>query len=216
MNRYGSEFPEPPWTYAPKEVDTWLTSVAQGAKIHKLEAYKNETDRRLENVEIVLDVDAAKTKVRPSNSFMSWLRDLTGRVQFEQHFEVAAVAELVVRALAKARYHAINKITVDGTIEYNRPEHPKDVRGTIELLAEASHRATRCESVLIEAIDDEVGDTTAVISVKKILKKGEHAIGVKFEGTVAEEDFRTFLSFISQNLNATFVYQNGAAPTTPP
>jgi hypothetical protein len=210
MNRFDSGFPEPPWTYAPKEVETWLTSVAQGAKVQKMDAYKNEADRTLENVEIVLDVDAAKTKIKPSTTFMSWLRDLTGRVQFEQHFEVAAAAELVVRALAKARYHAINKITVDGKVEFNRPEHPKDVRGTVELLAEASHRATRCESVQIEAVDDEVGDTTAIISVKRILKKGEHAIGVKFDGAVIEEDFRTFLSFLSQNLNATFVYQNAA------
>ena len=102
---------------------------------------------------------------------------------------------------------------VDGKVEYNKPDHPKDVRGTIELLAEASHRATRCEAVQIEAIDDEVGDTTAVVTVKRILKKGEHALGVKFDGSVVEEDFRTFLSFLSQNLNATFVYQNGATPT---
>lgn len=215
MNRYGSEFPEPPWTYAPKEVDAWLTSVAQGAKIQKLDAYKNESDRTLENVEIVLDVDSVKTKIKPSTTFMSWLRDLTGRVQFEQHFEVAAAAELVVRALAKARYHSITKITVDGKIEYNKPDHPKDVRGTIELLAEASHRATRCEAVQIEAIDDDVGDTTAMVTVKRILKKGEHAIGVKFNGSVVEEDFRAFLSFMSQNLNATFVYQAGATTPAP-
>lgn len=215
MNRYGSDFPEPPWTYAPKEVDTWLTSVAQGAKVTKLDAFKNETDRTLENVEIVLDVDSVKTKIKPSTFFMTWLRDLTGRVKFEQHFEVAAAAELVVRALAKARYHSITKIAVDGKVEYNKPDHPKDVRGTIELLAEASHRATRCEAVQIEAIDDEVGDTTAMVTVKRILKKGEHAIGVKFNGSVVEEDFRTFLSFLSQNLNATFVYQNSAAAPAP-
>lgn len=214
MNRYGSDFPEPPWTYAPKEVDAWLASVAQGAKLEKMDAFKNESDRTLENVEIVLDVDAAKTKISPSNAFMSWLRDLTGRVQFEQHFEVAAVAELLVRALAKGRYHSVTKITVDGKVEYHRPDHPKDVRGTVELLAEASHRAARCDAVQLEAIDDEVGDTTAVVTIKKILKKGEHAIGVKFDGAVVEEDFRTFLSFLSQNLNATFVYQNGAAPPT--
>lgn len=212
MSRYGSDFPEPPWTYAPKEVEAWLTSVAQGAKLEKLDAFKNEANRTLENVEIVLDVDAARTKIKPSSAFMSWLRDLTGRVQFEQHFEVAAVAELVVRALAKARYHNVQRITVDGKVEYDRPDHPKDVRGTIELLAEASHRATRCEAVQIEASDDEVGDTTAIATVKKVLKKGEHAIGVRFEGTVVEEDFRSLLAFLSQNLNATFVY-DGAAPS---
>lgn len=215
MSRYESDFPEPPWTYAPKEVETWLSSVAQGAKVGKMDAYKNESSRTLENVEIVLDVDAAKTKIQPSSAFMVWLRDLTGRQKFEQHFEIAAVSELLARALAKARYHGIHKITVDGKPEYHKPDHPKDVRGTIELLAEASHRATRCESVQLEATDDDVGDTTAVVTIKRILKKGEHAIGIKFIGSVVEEDFRSLLTFLSQNLNATFVYQNGATAARP-
>ena len=212
MSRYGSDFPEPPWTYAPKEVEEWLTSVAQGARVEKLDAYKNEADRTLENVELILDVDSAKTRITPSSHFMKWLQDLTGRVKFEQHFEVPAVAELVVRALAKANYHSITRIVVDGRKEFERPERPKDVRSTIELLAESSHRATKCEAVEIAALDDAIGETTAVVTVKRILKKGEHAIGIRFEGVVAEEDFRGFLTFLSQNLNATFVYNGTAAP----
>lgn len=211
MSRYGSDFPEPPWTYAPKEVEEWLTSVAQGAKVSKMDAYKDESRRQLENVEIVLDIDAARTRVKPSSSFMLWLQELTGRIQFEQHFEVPAVTELVMRALAKGRFHGITKIMVDGKVEYENEDRPKDVRGAIEMLAEASHRATRCDAVQVSAIDDEVGDTTAIVTVKRILKKGEHALGVRFEGAVAEEDFRQFLTFLSQNLNATFVF-NGPAP----
>lgn len=211
MSRYGSDFPEPPWTYAPKEVDEWLTSVAKGAKVSKMDAFKDEASRQLENVEIVLDVDAAKTRIKPSNAFMQWLQELTGRVQFEQHFEVPAVTELVMRALAKGRFHGITKIVVDGRVEYQNPGRPKDVRGAIEMLAESSHRATRCDTVQVSAQDDDVGDTTAIVTVRRILKKGEHAIGVRFEGSVAEEDFRQFLTFLSQNLNATFVF-NGSAP----
>jgi hypothetical protein len=209
MSRYGSEFPEPPWVYAPKEVEAWLTSVAQGAKISKLDAFRNESAHTLENVEIVLDVDAAKTRIAPSTSFMQWLQDLTGRAKFEAHFEVPAIAELVLRALAKARFHSITKVAVDGHVEYENGTRPKDVRGAVELLAESSHRATRCENIQFTAADDDVGDTNALVTVKKILKKGEHAIAVRFEGAVIEDDFRTFLSFLSQNLNATFVYNNG-------
>ncbi|HLE46702.1 MAG TPA: hypothetical protein VI818_00270 [Candidatus Thermoplasmatota archaeon] len=211
MNRYGSDFPEPPWTYAPKEVEAWLTSVAQGTRLEKMDAFKNEADRTLENVELVLDVDAAHTRITPSTLFMKWLQDLTGRVKFEQHFEVPAAAELVVRALAKANYHAVTRIMVDGKKEFDHADRPKDVRGTIELLAEASHRATKCDAVEITALDDAIGDTKALVTVRRILKRGEHAIGIRFEGAVAEEDFRLFLTFLSQNLNATFVY-NGANP----
>ena len=205
MTRFESKFPEPPWTYAPKEVDEWLTSVASGAKVAKLEAFKDQGTGKLENLEIVLDVDAKKTRVQPSNLFLKWLQDLTSKVKFEAHFEIPAVAELVLRALAKANYHSIIRVVVDNETAYENENHPKDVRATVELLTEASHRATRCDSVQIRVLDDETGDSPASVTLKRILKKGEHALGVQFAGEVREEDFRAFLTYLSENLNATFV-----------
>jgi hypothetical protein len=55
MTRYGSDFPEPPWTYAPKEVEKWLTGVTKATRLEKFEAFKNERVGTLENLEIVLD-----------------------------------------------------------------------------------------------------------------------------------------------------------------
>ena len=205
MTRYGSEFPEPPWTYAPKEVEAWLSAVVPSARVSKLEAFKDGTAGTLENLEITLDVDAQKTRVRPSNTFTQWLQELTGRAKFESHFEVPVVAELVLKALAQAHYHGITKVVVDAETCYDNPDRPKDVRGTVELLSEASHRATRCDVVRAEVLDDELGETMAVVTVKRVVKKNEHAINVRFEGVVKEADFRSFLSFLSKNLNATFV-----------
>jgi len=205
MTRYGSDFPEPPWTYAPKEVEEWLTGSTKGAKLGKLEAFKNESVGTLENVEIVLDMDAKTTRIQPSNGFTQWLQDLTGKAKFEQHFEVPAVAELVLRALAKGRYHAIVRVKVDTETAHNNPNRPKDVRGTVELLTEASFRTTRCDAVEVEILDDDGGDAPAIVTIKRVLKKGEHAIGVRFNGPVREEDFRAFLSYLTGNLNATFV-----------
>ncbi len=205
MTRYGSEFPEPPWTYAPKEVEEWLTSVAKGARVAKLEAFKNASVGRLENLEIVLDVDAKKTRVQPSNSFVMWLQDLTGKAKFESHFEIPAMTELVLRALGQGRYHSVVRVKADADVVHENADRPKDTRGTIELLTETSHRTTRCDQVEIEVLDDENGDSPAFVSIKRILKKGEHAIGVRFSGEVPEENFRAFLSYLSKNLNATFV-----------
>jgi hypothetical protein len=205
MTRYGSDFPEPPWTYAPKEVEAWLTGVTKGAKLAKLEAFKNESVGQLENLEIVLDVDSKTTRVQPSNGFTQWLQDLTGKAKFEQHFEVPVVAELVLRALAKGRYHSIIRVKVDNETVHNNPNRVKDVRGAVELLTEASFRTTRCDGIEMELQDDETGDSPAVVTVKRVLKKGEHAIGVRFNGPVREEDFRAFLSYLTSNLNATFV-----------
>lgn len=205
MTRYGSEFPEPPWVYGPKEVDEWMSGVTKGAHVSKLEAFKNEGTRKLENLEIVLDVDAKKTRVQPSNGFTQWLQDLTGKAKFEQHFEIPVVAELVLRALAKGNFHAVTKVKVDAEQAYDNADRPKDVRGTVEMLTEHSHRAARCDGVELTVLDDETTDVPARVSIKRILKKGEHAIGVRFEGPVREEDFRAFLSYLTSNLNATFV-----------
>lgn len=205
MTRYGSNFPEPPWTYAPKEVDEWLTSVAKGARVAKLEAFKDQQSQRLENLEIVLDVDAQRTRVQPSNAFTQWLEDLTGKAKFEAHFEIPAVVELVLRALAKGRYHSITRVEVDNEVSYNNPARPKDTRGAVELLTEASHRKAKCDAVTLEVLDDENGDSPATVQIKRVLKKGEHAIGVRFAGEVREEDFRAFLQYLTENLNATFV-----------
>lgn len=205
MTRYGSDFPEPPWTYAPKEVDAWLNGVTQGAKVSKLEAYKNEGLKTLENLEIVLDVDAKKTRVTPSNTITAWLQELTGKAKWEAHFEVPAVAELVLRALAAGHYHNIVRVKVDNESIHNNPSRPKDVKSAIGLLTEASHRTTRCDALEIDILDDETGDAPAHVTIKRVLKKGEHAIGVRFAGVVQEADFRAFLSHLSSNLNATFV-----------
>lgn len=205
MTRYGSDFPEPPWTYAAKEVDAWVSSVAKGAKVTKFEAFKDQTHGTLENLEIVLDVDAKKTRIQPSNLFTQWLSDLTGRPKFEAHFEVPAAAELVLRALAAGRFHSITRVKVDNEIVHNNPNRTKDIRGAIELLTEASHRTTRCDAIEMEILDDDNGDSPATVTVRRILKKGEHAIGVRFNGEVREEDFRAFLSYLTKHLNATFV-----------
>jgi len=209
MTRYGSDFPEPPWTYAPKEVDAWLNGVTKGARVTKLEAFKNEGLHTLENLEIVLDVDAKKTRVNPSSTITQWLQELTGKAKWEAHFEAPAVAELVLKALAAGRYHNVVRLKVDNEAIHNNPNRPKDVKGAIGLLTEASHRTTRCDAIEIEVLDDETGDQPAHVSIKRVLKKGEHAIGVRFVGVVPEADFRAFLSHLSSHLNATFV----VAPT---
>lgn len=205
MTRYGSNFPEPPWTYAPKEVEEWLTSVAKGARVAKLEAFKAEGSGTLENLEIVLDIDAKKTRVQPSNQFTKWLQDLTGHARFEAHFEVPVAAELLIRALAQGRFHSVVRVKVDNEVVHDNANRPKDVRSAVELLTEASHRTTRCDAVELTILDDETGDAPAHVTIKRVLKKGEHALGVRFAGEVREEDFRAFLSYLSQNLNATFV-----------
>lgn len=211
MTRYDSSFPEPPWTYAPKEVEAWLTSVASGAKLAKLEAFKDQALGTIENLEIVLDIDAKKTRIKPSNAFLQWMQDLTGRAKFELHFELPAVSELVLRALAKGNYREVVKIGVDTETLHNNVDRPKDLRGTVDLLTESSFRTARCDSILMKVVSVQNEDSSADVTIKRVVKKGEHTLGVRFHGEVREEDFRAFLTHLTGNLNATFTIDAASA-----
>lgn len=205
MTRAGGDLPEPPSTYAHRDINAWLTSLVRGARVSKMEAFRNGDMGTLENLEISLEIDAQKTSVQPSPAFAQWLQELTGRPRFEPHFELPAAAELVLRALAQGHYHAVSKVVVDGETCWNNAGRPKDVRGTVELLTEASHRTTRCDQVQLVVADDELGESMAAVTVKRVPKRGEHAISVRFDGVVREQDFRRFLGYLTMNLNATFV-----------
>lgn len=203
MTRFESEFPEPPWTYAPKEVDAWISSVSKGAHVSKLEAFKNPAGR-LENLEVVIDLDAEKTRVEPSSTFRRWLEDLTGRATFETHFELAAVVELCMRTLKEGRFRNTVGVWVDEEAAYERNDQYKDLRSTVDLVTEHSHRSTRCDRARVRVghVSDE--DVFAIVDVRRVTKKNERSIGLKFDGDVEESDFRAILTYLSKNLNATF------------
>lgn len=205
MTLDGSTFPEPPRVYEARTIDAWLASVARATRLSKMEAYKDESSGRLENLEIGLDVDATRTRVQPSDGFVHHLRELTGRGQFEPHFELPAVAELLLRAMAEGGYHSVTRVVVDQEKAHDNAARPKDVRGAVELLTEASHRAARCEAITLEVLDDENGDSPATVTVRRVAKRQQHAIGVRFTGEVREENFRAFLSYLTQHFNRTYV-----------
>jgi hypothetical protein len=192
-----------PTSYSPKEMEAWFAAGAKGARVSRMDAFRNRTGG-LENVEIQLDMDAATTRVKPSDAFMGWLRDLTGEVSFDPHFELPAAGELVVRALGQGRFHGVRSVEVDGEVIFKHEERSKDTRGTVDLLTEASHRSTRCDTVKIEAVDDEYGDCRAIVTLKRLPKKNERSIHIRFEGVVQEVDFQAMLSFLRSRLNATF------------
>jgi hypothetical protein len=112
----------------------------------------------------------------------------------------------VVRALARGRFHGVVRVQVDGEVVYDQAQRPKDVRGTIDLLTEASHRRTNCDEVEIVAVDDQFEDTRAVVTLRRELKKGMHTLRIRFEGNVPEDDFQKLLGFLRERLNTTFRY----------
>jgi hypothetical protein len=188
-----------PTTYAPDEIQTWLAAGAAGAQVRRMDAFRNSTGR-LENLEIHLDVDTETTQVRPSERFMKGLGALAGSQRFERHFELPAAAELVAQALAKGRFHSIM-----------HAERGKSVRETVDLLTEAGHRRTRCDTVILRAVDDDFGDTTCIATLRREPKKKAHQLHLRFEGDVPEEDFQAILTTLRKDLNVFFPVNQPAA-----
>jgi hypothetical protein len=199
-----------PTTYAPDEIQTWLAAGAAGAQVRRMDAFRNSTGR-LENLEIHLDVDTETTQVRPSERFMKGLEALAGSQRFERHFELPAAAELVAHAMAKGRFHSIMHVEADGETLFDHAERGKSVRETVDLLTEAGHRRTRCDTVVLRAVDDDFGDTTCVATLRREPKRKAHQLHLRFEGDVPEEDFQAILTTLRKDLNVFFPVNQPAA-----
>lgn len=202
MNRPSERSGQAPDSYTPDAVQAWL-GAGDHTQVRRMDAFRNPAGR-LENLEIHLEVDSKATRVRPSQRFLDDLTRLAGVARFEPHNELAAVAELVVQALAKGRFHGFLRVVTDGEALYEHSDKTKQGREVLQLLAEASNRSTRCDAVTLTAVDDEFGDTRGVAELRKIPKRGEHTIQLRFEGEVPEGDFHAMLAHLREHMDRTY------------
>lgn len=186
---------QPPSSYELADVQSWFGETADGVHVRRMEAFRNQA-HRLENLELHLEVDASSHQVAAPDGFRKRLSELIGSDRFEEHFEVPAVAEYAARALAKGGYRGFVHVEADGETVYNRNDHGKDLRTTLQLVTEASHRNTRCQEVRLQAIDDEFGDTRADLRIRKDPKHDRHTIDLTFQGEVPEENFHRILAYL--------------------
>lgn len=183
---------QPPSSYELPDVQSWFAKAADGVRVLRMEAFRNQA-HRLENLEIHLEIDTASHRVTPTDGFQKRLADLTGSDRFEEHFELPAVAEYAARALTKGGYRGFVHVETDGDTVYNKEEHGKDLQMTVQLVTEASHRNTRCQDVRLDAVDDDFGDTRARLEIRKDRKRQRHTIDLTFRGEVPEENFQQIL-----------------------
>ncbi|RLF45887.1 MAG: hypothetical protein DRN29_05925, partial [Thermoplasmata archaeon] len=127
MGRYKSDFAEPPWVYSPTEVMKWINATPPIHKVKKFHVEKEE--KFLKNIELSLDINVEKSVV-PSNFFLKKIEDLTGYKKIEENFEIIPTAELMARALAKAKFKNMMRIVLDGKVIYEHPEKGNDIRKT--------------------------------------------------------------------------------------
>ena len=194
MGRYKSDFAEPPWVYSPTEVMKWINATPPIHKVKKFHVEKEE--KFLKNIELSLDINVEKSVV-PSNFFLKKIEDLTGYKKIEENFEIIPTAELIARALAKAKFKNMMRIVLDGKVIYEHPEKGNDIRKTIEMLADMAYHTKKGKTIELQAMDNK---SIAEIIVKKVHPKKKHAVDIKIKGRIKEELFHRFLNYLKEHL----------------
>lgn len=194
MGRYKSDFAEPPWVYSPTEVMKWINATPPIHKVKKFHVEKEE--KFLKNIELSLDINVEKSVV-PSNFFLKKIEYLTGYKKIEENFEIIPTAELMARALAKAKFKNMMRIVLDGKVIYEHPEKGNDIRKTIEMLADMAYHTKKGKTIELQAMDNK---SIAEIIVKKVHPKKKHAVDIKIKGRIKEELFHRFLNYLKEHL----------------
>jgi len=190
-------FVEPPWVYSPSDVMDWINASNPPHKIKKFHARQNK--KYLEDVEISFDMDVERKKIVPSNFLVEKIKEITGYEDIEENFEIMPAAEMVARALSKAKFSNMMTIVMDGKVLYDRPEKGNDIRKSIEMLVEKAHKTKGGKNIEIRAMKANP-ECIADILINRVHPKKEHSIYAKFDGKIEEELFHRFLNYLKEHM----------------
>jgi hypothetical protein len=199
MTDYNPDFKNPPWVYGPKETMDWIEASYPSKKGGR-KSDRDPGKQLLKNMHIRLDLDVEQTTVTPAGFFSALISKITMNEMVEEHFDLFNIAEIMMRALAKAKFRNTVKIVVDKKILYNHPEVTSDLRKTIDLLQDNSRNLKTSNSVIITAILADVEKCTAEVKIMKVHKKKDHSIDIFFRGEIKRELYHTFLNYLSGKL----------------
>jgi hypothetical protein len=195
------DFAEPPWVYSPTEVMKWINATHPTHKVRKSHVTRRKEEKKLENIELSLDIDVEKTNIPPSHIFNEIIEKITGLTKIEEHFEIIPTAELIARGLAKAKFHNMMKIVLDGKIIYQHPTNGHDLRKTIEMLMEMSNKTKQGNTIELVAKKDDNDGCIAEIRIQRIHPKKVHAVDIRIKGEIEEYLFHEFLNYLRDHLS---------------
>jgi hypothetical protein len=183
---------------APSESYRWAkiayTGEGRGGDKKKEEA----GEELMHNPHVHVELDTKKNAVLPDGDLQ---RALAKRLELEktlEGFDIIVTAEKFLRALDSIKFKNVAEIRIDREVIYSHPEKENDVRETIAMLIERGDKWRRARNLRITAIRD--ADSRAVIDIKRIHRKAEHAIDVRFEGNIEKKRFRQFINYLEKNL----------------
>jgi hypothetical protein len=197
-------FVNPPWVYSPSEVEKWINATYPDHKVKKSSVEQSKKKNVLKNIEIVLDLDVEKKKLKPSSILKNALQKITNTQIIEEQFELLPTAELFVRALAQSKFHNMAKITMDNQIVYNHPEQKNDLRDTIQLLTDAALKQKNATNIHFIVYLDERKTCIAEITIQKVHPQKKHSVRIQFIGEIEEERFHRFLNYLRDHLSVDF------------
>lgn len=203
-----SNFVNPPWVYSPSEVEKWINATYPDKKVKKSSVGRSKKKNVLKNIEIVLDLDVEKKKIKSSNVLKRVLQKITRTQIIEEQFELIPTAELFIRALAQSKFHNMVKITIGNQIVYNHPERKNDLRDTIQLFTDASVKQKNATSINFVVNLDERKTCVVEITIRKIHPQKKHSVKIQFKGEIEEERFHRFLNYLRKHLSIGFKEEN--------
>ncbi len=199
MGSYGTDWVQPPWVYGPKEVNDWIDATHGMGKKGKKEHQKK--DDAIHNLHINFDFNVKQTPVQPSDGISRFLEKLTGNTWVSEDIDLIAAAELILRALAKAKFKNTEKILIDDIVIYDHPEDASDLRKTVDLIRQYHEQHTATSSVELVVMHEEIEPCEMTILIKKIHKKKEHTVELKMKGSLQKTLYHTFLNYLSDKLD---------------
>lgn len=199
MTDYNPDFKNPPWVYGPKETMDWIDASYPSKKGGR-KSDRDKGKKLFKNMHIRLDLDVEQTTITTSSVLSALLSKITMNETVEEHFDLFTIAEIMMRALAKAKFRNTVRIVVDKKILYNHPEVTSDLRKTIDLLQENSHTMKKGSTIEITAILADIEKCTAEVKIKKVHKKKDHSIDIYMQGEIKRELYHTFVNYLSEKL----------------
>jgi hypothetical protein len=200
MSEYNANFKQPPWVMGdPKEVMEWIDATHPSKKDKKQK--KGHHKEILKDFYIRFDFDVKQTKVKPSSIFSRFILKITGNQLIEEDFDLIPTAELILRALAKAKFRNTAKIIFDGKVLYDHPEDKTDLRNTIDGLSDLVDDLNDSTTVELNAVLADIEKCTAVVKLKKIHKKNEYSVEIQLKGEIKKELYQTFMNYINDKLS---------------
>jgi hypothetical protein len=194
------DFVQPPWVYSPSEVMNWINATHPSSHVKKSHVVRGKEKKILSSIELSFDINVEQTRVVASNFLLNKIKQITGYTRIQEHFEVIPTAELIVRGLAKAKFHNMIKILLDGKTIYDDPKNGHDLRKTIQLLMELSDKTKDGKIIELRAKKDNREACTADITIRRIHPKKIHAVDIVIKGGIEESLFHEFLNYIKDHL----------------